>query len=370
LWAVLVTALLFCCVCFALALNRLHALNYDIDNGTFLQAIAGFGHTGSFFNYGEGRSHMLVHDSWILAVLAPFAAIWPYQQTIIAAQVLLLALSSLALYAFGRTVGLGDWPAALLTIAYLVSPHLQGFAYADFSESHFTPLLVFALAIAVARKQLLWTLVLAQLLCGVKEDLALFLVWFGIAGAIWYDRRLGAGAALVGAANYGAYKLALLAIGAHSTGPNYGIAIWYPHEALVFFALLLVPLLFLPLRLGWPVLLAAPLVVELLFGHVRHALAAVGEHYTELLVALAFIATAIVLRRSPRLAPVILTLSVLSAAFFNVTPLRIGGTLLPADPRYASLRAKLPTIAPMVFDYPDRFAWVVVAGDPNAKILW
>ena len=283
----------------ALGFNRLHALNYDLDNGTFLQALVNFAHSGSFFNYGEGRSHMLVHDSWLLAVLSPFVALMPTQETLIVAQVLLIAASGIVLYAFARTIGLADWPAACLAIAYLASPHAQGFAYADFSESHFTPLLVFALAIAAARKRLLWTLLIAQLLCGVKEDLALFLVWFGIAGAIWYDRRIGIGAAALGAVNYAVYKIALLALGAHSVGPDYGLAIWYPHEAFVFFALLLVPLLFAPLRLGWPVLLAVPLVVELLFGHVRHPLAAVGEHYTELLVALAFIATALVFRRSP-----------------------------------------------------------------------
>jgi len=370
LWAVLGAALAFFCVCLAAAFNRLHALNYDLDNGTFLQAIANFAHTGSFFNYGEGRSHMLVHDSWLLAVLAPFALLWPFQETLIVAQVLLLALAGVALYGYSRTIGVEAWPAALLSVAFLVSPHAQGFAYGDFSESHFTPLLTFALAIAVFRKHLLWTVVLAQLLCGVKEDLALFLAWFGVAGALWYDRRLGLAAIAIGVANYAAYKLALVAIGAHSVGPNYGIAIWYPREAIAFFTLLLVPLCFAPLRLGPRLLLALPLVVELLFGHVRHALAAVGEHYTEPLVALAFIATALVLRSSPRLAPAILALSLVSALFFNVTPLRIGGTWLPADPRYAALHASVPSTAPRQFPYADRFAWVIVAGDLNARILW
>ena len=174
--------------------------------------------------------------------------------------------SGVVLYAFARTIGVRDVPAALLALAYLISPSVQGFAYNDFSEAHFEPILIFALAIAAARRSFWWTLAFAQLPLGVKEDAALFLVWFGIAGALWFDRRIGASVAVLAAVNAIAYRAILWAHGAHASIPQYGWRILYPPQDLAFLIEILVPFAFAPLFLRWRVLLALPLVAEALFG--------------------------------------------------------------------------------------------------------
>jgi len=152
-WVAL-AALLFATLYWVLDLNKLHALEYQFDNGAMLQALAHVAKDGNAFDWAERESHWYVHDSWLLFVLVPFVKLHPYQETIVIAQIIVVAGASIVLYLFARTIGMYRTPAALLAVAYLISPSVQGFAYADFSESHFEPLLIFALAIAVARRSL------------------------------------------------------------------------------------------------------------------------------------------------------------------------------------------------------------------------
>ncbi len=102
---VVVAAALFAAIYFALDLNKLQALYYGFDNGIFLQSLSHVAQDGSAFNWAEAKSHWFVHDSWTLLVLVPFVKLYPYQETLIAAQVLLIGGSSIALYAFARRIG-------------------------------------------------------------------------------------------------------------------------------------------------------------------------------------------------------------------------------------------------------------------------
>ena len=72
---------------------------------------------------------------------------------------------------------------------------------------HFVPLLGFALALALVRRQPVAALIFAQLLFGVKEDVLMFTVWT-CAFVLWRDdRRLAVAIAVLGAVNLGAYEL-------------------------------------------------------------------------------------------------------------------------------------------------------------------
>ncbi len=366
--AVAAAAAVFWLVYVFLDFNRLQALREGIDSGIFLQSLWNFAHTGSAFNWAEGSSHMLVHDSWTLLALAPVVALFPTQETLIVVQVLLLACSSIALYIFARCINVSPIAAALLSIAFLISPSMQAFAYYDFSESHFEPLLIFALAIAVLRKNLALTLFFAQLLLGVKEDVGFFLIWFGIAGAIWYDRRLGASVASLAVINVVAYYAFEYLHGAHPSSPQYAFYVKYPLQDLAFFAEILAPFAFAPLRLGVRCLVALPLVAELCCTSSPFPFARAGGHYTEALISLMAIGTAIVLVQKPRLAGWCLALSFLMALLFNTTVLHFGRHLFDADPGYAQLRARIPTNAKMSFRIEEQGAWDVVAADPNARI--
>lgn len=368
---IIAAAAVFAALYITLDLNKLHALYYGFDNGIFLQSLVRFAHDGSAFNWAEGRSHWFVHDSWFVAVLAPFVKVWPYQETLIAAQVFLLAASAVMLYAFARTIGVAQLPALFLSLAYLISPSLQGFAYNDFSEGHFEPLLIFALATAAARRNLWATLVCAQLLLGVKEDVAFFLIWFGVAGALWYDRRIGISVAVLAAVNALAYYGILAVQGQQPSTPIYHPTILYPLQDTAFLLEILAPFAFAPLLLRWRVLLALPLLAELFMAMNRDGfpMARAGTHYTEPLVALCAIGAAIAMRDRPVLAKWALALSVLMAVFFNTTVLHFGRHLYATDETsYRRARSLVRDQRAAVFSPEQQSAWAVAAGDLNARI--
>lgn len=352
----------------ALDLNKLYGLRYGADVGIFLQALANFARRGTTFDWAELKPHLAVHDSWLLLAFAPLVRLWPYPQTLLVLGTLLVAGAAIPLYLFARSVGAGRTPATLLAIAYLLSPSVQGWAYGDFSENHLVPPLAFALALAVRRRSLPWTLVCAQLLLGVKEDEAWFLAWFGAAGAIWYDRRLGLSVLGLALANAGAYYALDAAFGFAPSRPAYGWSDPLWAQQLAFFAEILAPFAFAPLFLGVRILLAAPLVAELCFAQGSYPLARAGTHYTEPLVALAAIGAAVVLARRPRLGPYLLGCAAVMALFFNTTVLHIGRTPFDADPRYPGLAALARSDRPITFPIDDEGEWVVAAGDPNARL--
>lgn len=371
LLVVVAGAALFAATYIALDLNKLYALYFGFDNGIFLQTLANIASDGSAFNWAEGRSHFYVHDSWLIYVLVPLVKAYPYQQTLIVVQVLLIAASAVALYAFARVIGVDRTAAALLALAYLISPSVQGFAYNDFSEGHFEPLLIFALAIGAAKRSLPWTLVFAQLLLGVKEDVAFFLLWFGIAGAVWYDRRLGTSVALLAALNAAAYAAYVGVHGQNPAVPHYGWRVLYPAQDAAFLIEILAPFAFAPLFLRRRVLLALPLVAELVLANNRDGfpMARAGTHYTEPLIALCAVGAALVLRTRPRLARWALACSLCMALFFNTTVLHPGRHL------YAVQRAQYMEAAALVryqrsalFAPEDQGAWAVAAGDLRARV--
>ena len=66
----------FAVVYIALDFNKLYALRYGADLGTYLQTLVNLQH-GSSWNFGEWRQHFEVHDSWALSALVPLVALFP-----------------------------------------------------------------------------------------------------------------------------------------------------------------------------------------------------------------------------------------------------------------------------------------------------
>ena len=88
--AIYVAVAVFAAVYIALDFNKLYALRYGADLGTYLQTLVNLQH-GSSWNYGEWKHHFQVHDSWILTLLVPVVALFPRAQTLIVVQVLAVA---------------------------------------------------------------------------------------------------------------------------------------------------------------------------------------------------------------------------------------------------------------------------------------
>jgi uncharacterized membrane protein len=300
-WALL-AVLVFATLFVWLDLDKLYALRYGADTGGFTQSFVNLAQHGTTANLYEYRPHLSVHDSWMMIVAVPFLAVFPRAETMLVIQVLLVAGAGLLLYRFARDCGTTSATAALLTLAYLLSPMTQELAYDNITENAYVPLLGFALAIALRRRALLMTVIAAQLLLGVKEDQAGFLLWIGGWAAIWWDRRLGIIVAGLAVVNGVGYRLIDSAFGYAPNIPGYQLIPAHPLDATISLLCLVVPFAFAPLFVRWRVLLAVPFVVELAFNKTWGSdlpLYAIGSHYVAPLAALCAIGAAVVCAQRP-----------------------------------------------------------------------
>jgi uncharacterized membrane protein len=306
----------------------------------------------------------------VLLALVPLMAVLPYAQTLIVVQVLALAAAALAICAFARACGATPRAATAVGIAYLVSPSVQGIAYGNFLENVFVPLLAALGALAVRRRALVASLVVAQLLLGLKEDQALFLAWFGAACALWWDRRIGIGVAALAVVNGIGFVVAERLSGAHPSLPGYALHVDEPLQKLAFFAALLAPFAFAPLLLRWRLLLALPLVAELVFNRPwAYPIARIGTHWTAPLVAATALAAAYAVAKRPRLATPVLACAIVCALTINDTVLKFGRWPYVVDRgAYAKAVALRDSPRDVVVRRPDEGAYVAAAANPHVLL--
>jgi hypothetical protein len=368
--AVLACVAAFVVLFLYLGLRQMFGLRIGSNSGTYLQSALSFLHHLNTHNLSDHIAETAPHDQWMLIALCPFVVFWPHVETVLVVQVLAVAASAIVLWYLVRALGGTSAAASALSLAWLLSPSLEGFAFGDFTPVHFVPLLAFALALAIARGQRIVALVLAQLLFGVKEDVALFTIWTcGI--VLWRsDRRLALAIGALGALNLAIWEGYERLHGYHSVAPVYSLNEPHPLAHVLFLLEILAPLAFAPLRLGARVLIAVPFLVELFFGHgyAEGLLARSGSYYTIPLVTLCGIGAAAVVARTPGFARAALALSVLCALTLNPTVLRFGRHLSSPDPLYPVARAWADVDAPVDFPCADQGAWVVAATNPQANL--
>jgi uncharacterized membrane protein len=367
-WLVVAAAAIFAATYAYVGLNRLYALRVGSNTGEYLQASVRFLKNGSTFNYVDWNSTLAMHDQWMMLAIAPFAAFWPHPETVIFLQVIALAAAAPMLYALVRRWGGSPETAAIVAVIYLISPSVQGFAAAEFVPLDFVPLLATGLLLAVERGSLPWTLICAQLLCGTKEDVALFLVWFGVAYAIFKERRAGIAVAALAAINLAVYYGVVQRLGVHTVHPAYGLADPNWAKQLAFTAEILAPFAFAPLVLRWRILFVLPVAAELFLARWPFPLYQAGNYYTITLVTIVCLASAYVLARRPLWARIALPCAAIMALFFNTTVLHFGRHLYRSDPLYPVARAW--SLANRQVDFPceDQGAWTVAAGNVEARL--
>ncbi len=354
----------------ALDLNKLYALRYGADLGTYLQTLVNVRH-GSSWNYGEWKRHFGVHDSWVLSALVPLVALFPRAQTLIVVQVLAVGGAAIPLVLLARELGAGARAANLIGIAYLLTPSAQGLSYDNFSENVFVPLLAFCGALA-ARKRALWlALVCAQLLLGLKEDEILFVFWFAVAGALWWDRRIGTAVAALAAVNGLGFWGFEHAFGARPNDPGYSFVVYDPAGKLSMVFLLLAPFAFAPLAIGRWLLLGAPLLAEIVFMRPwNYEPSRIGSHYVAPLLAATAIAAAFGIARSPRLAGATVPCAlVVMLLIFNDTVLRPGRWPYVVDwNAYARAVALRDDGHAILLRRRDEGVWAVAAANPAVRL--
>ncbi|MBV8344026.1 MAG: DUF2079 domain-containing protein [Candidatus Eremiobacteraeota bacterium] len=359
----------FAVVYIGLDLNKLYALRYGADLGTYLQTLVNLRH-GSSWNYGEWRPHLAVHDSWALAALVPVVALFPRAETLIVVQVLAVAAAAIPLALFARELGLGARSANVLGIAYLLTPSAQGLSYDNFSENVFAPLLAFGAALFVRRRALVPALIAGQLLLGLKEDQILFVLWFAVACALWWDRRIGIALAALAICNGVGFWLVERAAATAPNLPRYSLAVFDPGSKLSMLFLLLAPFAFAPVAVGWWLLLGVPLLAEIvLMRPWNYEASRVGSHYTAALVSASAIAAAFGVLRQPRFARYMIVAAVLVLLAFNDTVLRPGRWPYVVDwHAYARALALRDGDRAVLLKRRDEGVWAVAAANPRVRL--
>ena len=367
--ATYVAVAVFAAVYIALDLNKLYALRYGADLGTYLQMLVNMQH-GSSWNYGEWKHHFQVHDSWVLTGLVPLVALFPKAQTLIVVQVLAVAVAAVPLALLAREVGVSARGANLIAIAYLLSPAAQGLSYDNFSENAFVPILVFCAALAVRKRSFWATLLFAQLLLGLKEDQILFVLWFAVACALWWDRRIGVALGVLAIANGVGFSGFERAIGAHSNDPGYSLQVFNAGGKVSMILLLLAPFAFAPLAVGRWLLLGTPMLAEIVFMRPwNYEPSRIGSHYVAPLLAATAVAAAFGAARDARVVRFIVPCALLVMLLFNDTVLRPGRWPYVVDwSAYGRAVALRDSGAARSLARRDEGVWAVAAANPNVKL--
>jgi len=162
------------------------------DLAIFEQAVKGYAGFGApvIDIKGPGFNQLGDHFSPLLAVLAPFYAVFPSPVTLLVAQCVLVAVSVVPVMMVAHRF-LGGPAAVLLGVAYSVSWGFQSGVDVQFHEYALAvPLLAFALWAYLSRRWVV-TSVLAIVLLGVKEDLGLTVIVLGVLMLAGGVRRRG-----------------------------------------------------------------------------------------------------------------------------------------------------------------------------------
>ena len=171
----------------AFAVVRWNLWTYGTDTGTFTQVV----HTAfaGFVDGPEQGTHFKFHWAPLLASLFPLVALARAGLALQLAQVVLIALTAVPLFAIARSYTTEARAFAYATLALLYPP-LGAVAFTEFHEIAFYPALALGIFWAADRARWGWFACFAILASGVREEACIVLALLGVAFAvIAYVRR-------------------------------------------------------------------------------------------------------------------------------------------------------------------------------------
>jgi uncharacterized membrane protein len=308
----------------ALAFVRWSVWSYGADTGTFSQSILN-AFSGFANSVEPSGTHLRTHWSPVLAVLWPLVALTRSPLSIQFAQVVLIALAAVPLYAIVARYAGDEWALRCSALA-LIYPPLLANAFSEFHELAFYPVTVLALVWAADRARWGWFAFFAVVAVTIREDACATLIVFGLALAamalksrsaaprgLLFGEPLDVRASAVAGLGLATLSVSALAAYAFLVLPHYGP--WAPlhfyayvlHPAshslpqgglagrVTYLLEALVPLAFLPLFSRWT-LLAVPAFAGILFAD-DPVVWRMGSHYVLLTVPWLLLAAAATLVR-------------------------------------------------------------------------
>ncbi|MFJ8444285.1 DUF2079 domain-containing protein [Kitasatospora griseola] len=309
---------------------RMQTSGFDL--GIFEEAVRGYADLGApvVTLKGAGFVQLGDHFSPALAVLAPFYRLWPGPETLLVAQSLLFALSTVPVTALA-VQWLGRARGVAAGLAYGLSWGLWQASLFDFHEIALAVPLVACATAALARRRWRAAVWWALPLLLVKEDMGLLLA--GVGGHVLLaGRRRWLGAAALAAAVLGTLLTVLVLIPAANPMGGYPYnataapgdgdpltrlllpaAKWWTPAAL--FA----PVLLLALRSPLALLTVLPLAARFWSANPAHW--STGWHYNAVLMPVVFVAALDGLRRLPQHGPLRLAPAAMLAVALLAAPL-------------------------------------------------
>jgi uncharacterized membrane protein len=159
---------------------------------------------------GPTSIHFGYHATLFSYVLVPFYALYQHAETMLFIQALLIGLAALPLYWFARPQ-IGAWPAALLGLAYVLNPAVQGSNLYDFHYPPLGPVFLWLALYALQARRNLLAAVAIILSLSVREDVAAGVAIIGVYTLFWGRRpKAGLIVTLVGMTYFVVIKLVIM----------------------------------------------------------------------------------------------------------------------------------------------------------------
>ncbi len=319
------SALLALCVGYAATVGYFHVLHHwalgttAFDLGVMENVVWNTLHGHWFDSPLEGRDHLEVHASLILAAIVPVYALSPRAETLLVLQAALIGAAAVPLFFLARAKMGEDLAALCVAAAWLIHPATGTGNLYDFHELAFAPLLYFSAALCLERRRTsgLWISVL--LLVIVKEDMGILVALLGLYALMCGRYGTGTGLLLFGGVafigltglvverSFAGYYTAMVPEGGRAidvlvtllSAPTHSVAIAATEGKLIYFLQIFGPLGFACLlRLRGGVLIIYGLALALFAS--KPAMYSLGFQYVFYLLPAAFVGAVDTL---PRLAP-------------------------------------------------------------------
>lgn len=137
-----------------------------------------FSNTGETVD-GTLGSHLGVHFSPTLLLLAPLYALYPNPITLVAAQALVVALAMVPLYRMLER-DMGEAGAAVCSLALLAVPNLYWAGVHDFRDANFLPVLLLTAYFALEHRRHILLVIASIGALGVREEAGLVIGMMGV----------------------------------------------------------------------------------------------------------------------------------------------------------------------------------------------